>query len=770
MRKLIVTRGLPGSGKSYTLGQLGLTDLTLSLDAIRLMIASPILSADGRMTIPQEHNEVAWGKAYELLGHRMARGETLVVDATHPAKADFNRYIELAKLHRYHIACLDFSEVPADVSSWQNDGRDNHRHVSEHVINRISQAMAAGGVPEGIHRIMVRSNRSHLSQTKDWLSVPTLELDDYKAVVHIGDLQGCHTVLMDALGSESLRDDTFYIFIGDACDRGDENGLILRWLIDHAIGKPNVRFLWGNHEDHLHREALGLESVSREFSEKTLPQLKDAGITRGELNAFCDSLDDIILYSYGKQKVMATHAGLSTVPCEPWMVSSRQCAHGTGRYEDDVDGQFERYAPPGWTQVHGHRNYGHREIIATEKSINLEDSVEHGGNLRIATLNQNGWMPYSVPNRIFRSFRDRSHRKMSIIPSWMAPGTTSATTMDPILRQAMIDHPEVRCKAAHAEYPHVVSFNFSKKAFFEKSWDEVSVKARGLFVNECTGSIVSRSYDKFYNIQEPNRPEMTLEGLKSSIKFPITAYLKENGFLGILGYDNETKHIFPSSKGTAEGEFAGYFKDLLNTTLSQVMLEKVRRFLRDTESTATFEVIDIERDPHIVDYPHSKLVLLDIIQRTTSFNKLPYDMLTRVSKEFGLEVKQRAITFRSWQEFDGWHKRASRDMTKRFEGYVFEDASGYQFKFKTPWYSFWKLCRGMTEAIVRERQPGGKPAKGLDPQFLAHRGLDFTANLAVEFKEWAVRQPTEELSQGIIHLRNAFESGIDFSPHSTLKL
>jgi len=89
MRNLIVTRGLPGSGKSHTLASLGLADLTLGADAIRLLLASPVLLPSGRMAIPAENDRRVWAKIHEITGQRMARGETLVVDATHPAASDF---------------------------------------------------------------------------------------------------------------------------------------------------------------------------------------------------------------------------------------------------------------------------------------------------------------------------------------------------------------------------------------------------------------------------------------------------------------------------------------------------------------------------------------------------------------------------------------------------------------------------------------------------------------------------------------------------------
>ena len=121
-----------------------------------------------------------------------------------------------------------------------------------------------------------------------------------------------------------------------------------------------------------------------------------------------------------------------------------------------------------------------------------------------------------------------------------------------------------------------------------------------------------------------------------------------------------------------------------------------------------------------------------------------------------MEVKQRAFSLPDWRAFEAWHRRHSRDFSRQIEGYVIEDASGFQFKFKTPWYAFWKLCRGMKEAVVRERE-GGKPSRGLDPQFLESRGLGFCAPLAEAFRAWCREQDTGTLKGSIISLRNAFE-------------
>ena len=83
MRLLLVTRGIPGSGKSTFLAEQGLDNYTLSPDAIRLMLASPQLMIDGQTTMPSRQDAMVWRLLHEMLEQRMTRGETTVVDATH---------------------------------------------------------------------------------------------------------------------------------------------------------------------------------------------------------------------------------------------------------------------------------------------------------------------------------------------------------------------------------------------------------------------------------------------------------------------------------------------------------------------------------------------------------------------------------------------------------------------------------------------------------------------------------------------------------------
>lgn len=189
--------------------------------------------------------------------------------------------------------------------------------------------------------------------------------------------------------------------------------------------------------------------------------------------------------------------------------------------------------------------------------------------------------------------------------------------------------------------------------------------------------------------------------------FPVAAYVKENGYLGNVGFDAETQSLFIASKATPDGDFADWFREIFESTVAPAQQERIRRWLRDNEASMVFEVIDPVRDPHMIDYDRAKLVLLDIFHRSATPEKLDYDHLQAVGESFGLEVKRRAMLLPTPQAFAGWYSKVTSDLSWRFqgkediEGMVIEDAAGYQTKVKLPHYAFWKRMRSAKERLAK---------------------------------------------------------------------
>ena len=240
----------------------------------------------------------------------------------------------------------------------------------------------------------------------------------------------------------------------------------------------------------------------------------------------------------------------------------------------------------------------------------------------------------------------------------------------------------------------ISSFNFSNKCFFDKAWNSTNIKARGLFVKD--NEVIARSYNKFFNIGE--RPETEMDSLRENLVFPVCAYVKSNGFLAMISADpTEDGKLFIASKSTNEGDFAGYIRDVLDKTLTTAQQAEFADYLRKNGCTAVFECIDPIHDPHIVEYTHPHLVLLDLVYNDFDYSHAGYYTLIDVAGHFGFYCKVLSKVIADWQEFeafiDKWAARAY------IEGIVYEDADGFMVKYKTPWYKNWKQARGVLQQV-----------------------------------------------------------------------
>lgn len=249
--------------------------------------------------------------------------------------------------------------------------------------------------------------------------------------------------------------------------------------------------------------------------------------------------------------------------------------------------------------------------------------------------------------------------------------------------------------------------------------------------------VVARGYEKFFNINE--RRETELEHLMVKFKDKITCYKKENGFLGILSYVNN--ELFFASKSTNEGEFAQYFKNIYDkSNINKLELEK---YLKNNDVSLTFEVIDVENDPHIIEYDKSKIILLDIIHNDYEFKKEPYEKVQELSKLINCECKSIYVEFDNVRDFHKWYLESTNedDMSKEdIEGVVIE-SSGIMTKLKFPYYNFWKYMRRIKEQVLH------RSSVKLSSLYNA------TSNY---FYSWLKKQSEDTLKKDIITLRKMF--------------
>ncbi|KCV68102.1 hypothetical protein H696_05354 [Fonticula alba] len=306
--------------------------------------------------------------------------------------------------------------------------------------------------------------------------------------------------------------------------------------------------------------------------------------------------------------------------------------------------------------------------------------------------------------------------------------------------------------------------------------------------------VAGRGYAKFFYENEARVPFMRTAALEARLRFPCRVFEKANGFLGVSfavsrpvdaaglasvaeleaadralaraagqaplvadGADaqppEEPFFLETTSKSTTVGPFAERFRELLHRALLRAgrSLAEYTRQLAALGCSAVFEVVDPQRDPHIIDYEtdayaaaglsEGHVVLLDLIGNSLgewAGLRPGFDATRRFGETFGLRVKAPLATLHTWPEYVAFSRRAAEDYGLRvalapgaglrpgcldpgsdaaaargleapIEGFVLEDAAGFMVKVKSRYYVAWKRARDLLQAGCGD---GGGVARG----------------------------------------------------------
>ena len=725
MRILTLFRGAPASGKSTFIKDNNIEQYALSADNIRLLLQSPIMTSEGKYGVSQKNDKKVWELLFDILEQRMIRGEFVVVDATNSKTVELNRYKSMAETYRYRIICVDMTDIPIEVCKERNQNRKpDYKIIPDFVIDNMYARFESQKIPSGVKTIKPE-------EFWDTITYSHLDFSKYKKIHHIGDLHGCNTVLQEYLQSE-LKENELYIFVGDYVDRGIENAELLNFLFT-IMDKPNVIFLQGNHERHIFDYANDIPTKSKEFEQVTKKELNKIQIDKKKLRILYRKLRQLVYYTYNGKVVVVTHGGVSAMPDRFEFLATEQLIKGVGEYKDMevVNAQFLNSTPDNHYQIHGHRNVSGASIQVNERCYCLEGRVEFGGYLRVVTLDSKGFETIEVKNNVFRAIEEEIKPVQSeeVIVSNME------------LIQKLRENRYIR----ESKFGHISSFNFTKDAFYKKIWDDQTMRARGLFFNVENGEIIAKSFLKFFNINE--RENTKLDNLKNVFQFPVTAWVKYNGFLGLVGYDSARDTLLISSKSNPNSEFAGYFKDIFNHTLDENQQLEIKKYIKEQKSTLVFEVIDSTNDPHMIKYNFPHLVLLEIVENNINEHKVKsYEELQLFSNKYNIPLKVKAKVLDNWREFYQWYEEVTADDYKYnnqyIEGFVLEDSVGFMTKVKLQYYGFWKHMRSVKDDVSKNGYT--KYTSSL------------TTPLANEFYGWLRQQTREVLRKDIITLREMF--------------
>ena len=637
MRILVLMRGIPASGKSTWIANMGLSEYTLSADSLRLMASSPVLLPKSKNAIDLESTEFAksqtldslaliginqqndkqvWKLLFTLLEMRLKQGDFTIIDATHTSIKALRAYETLANTYRYRLIVIDFSHIPLEVALQRNACR-GYKSVPVDILESMYKTLQDSLTLPSRYLVLKADEIAPLQDKtcQSMLHFNPINLNTYTQIHHIGDIHGCFETflnyliythsspysLQDALHileqsqfapqicARFLNPKAYYIFLGDYIDRGVQNAQVVRFLLG-IMDLPNVCLLEGNHERWLYKwgkEELG----ANEFSTFTLKNLEQGGISSKDTHRLYSKLRQCAYYTFDEKIILCTHGGLPTLPNNLLLVATKQLIYGSGGYEDmqECAKSFALSTASNTYQVFGHRNREKHPMRVYERNFALEGGVEFGGALRIAVLTKTP-LPYRYATKAQNSKLMAQSPLMGVIrhtdnfTQIYMQNKHGSQELNALHQSrsifALLQKLRASVLIKEREFGELSSFNFTKEAFFSKQWNSLTCKARGLFIDTYNFRICARSYDKFFNYKE--REETCDEALKEKLTYPLNVFVKENGFLGIVSAKNandslklESK-LFITSKSDPTSPYAHIMRNLIAESLRKTAQDSIQ--------------------------------------------------------------------------------------------------------------------------------------------------------------------------------------------------
>lgn len=281
-------------------------------------------------------------------------------------------------------------------------------------------------------------------------------------------------------------------------------------------------------------------------------------------------------------------------------------------------------------------------------------------------------------------------------------GDLNAVTLDSIapreaFEQAVADGWVNR--SVHPDQPYEI-WNYSKRAQFDRHWDQITRVSRGLITNIETGEIVARPFPKFFNAGEDDAPIPLHE--------PVVVTEKVDGSLGIV-YTLTNGELAVATRGSFASDQAQH--------ATGVLRQRYANFNPPSEWTFLFEILYPE-NRIVVDYGGlDDLVLLGAVDKSTG-RSVPL----AEAAEYWTGPVVSVHPFRSFGE-------VSRDgISENHEGFVVHfQESDLRLKVKSDWY--FKMHRLFTQTSARTIWEN--LVEGLDVESVFE-------DLPSEFRDWAI--------------------------------
>lgn len=423
---LYIMQGAPGSGKSTFIVDNDLERYTVRMDDLRRAINSDTVLTDMKTGVTEDamdwsgrNSALAFSMAEEIVSYRMRLGETIILDGINCNRKTIGRILHTAVENRYQVRFVDMQKhTTLEEALKRNAKRPSNRKVPDNVVRSAWDSCNGFKVQSGNGEARIDSEEMLSDRI-----IPIADADGWSSVNVIGDVQGCWNALRKAFvasGSDNpeygLDSSQLYVFTGDLLDRGPANDKVYEWLTRHCHDH-NVVLVMGNHDSYFRYYASEQYEDSLPYKTKiSIRQIRDSmsGSARDKLlrkssRRVYNSFRKCFIFRRNGRLFLATHGGIDSDVVNAnlqddglgmgyWSQSYFYYGSGSvssgGDYAIDIDAMIHRknQANPDNRifQIHGHRNEHHVGKYDYDDVWNLENAVEAGGALRMATIDKLG--------------------------------------------------------------------------------------------------------------------------------------------------------------------------------------------------------------------------------------------------------------------------------------------------------------------------------------------------------------------------------------------
>lgn len=691
MKKMILLKGAPGSGKSTLIDRLNLNPYTLGYDMFRELFAVtvPVTDDDAASLVVGAQIERQIVQATrDAVENRLKLGALIIIDATNVTVADQKVWRDLGYKYGYQVGLVDVQNNVTDAELLHRNALRGDQRVVDEVVLKKAQQSRESGVAQGIHQIKTATELESLGL------VAERDFNHFDKVVVIGDVHSCADTLKEAIAAHGDLDDSSiaWVFLGDLFDRGPDPLGVFE-LLAPRVKQANIFLIEGNHELNLRRVLTNTASKgSYRDSRITRDQLLAAGYMAADQLSFLEHFVPFLGFTMAGQHFFASHGGVQVDKLPHYVAPGS----GVGIYHvrDVPDYYFTYGAAPrekSWNrqteyghdgnvlascdvvQFHGHRNgsrtQGPQPMNVASNVWNLESSVETGGKLSVAVIGAEGQV---------RGFQyDGPPVDRAVIKPNLAAIPLSAR---------LAADEGIRAKAIG---DGIIAYNFTREVFQKGQWNPETTAARGLFLRDDT--VVARGYEKFFNIGE--RHGYTKDEVVEHFELPVRVSEKANGFLMIVAAV-DGRLVYYTKGGPTPFAMAG--QELFEHMFDSERRQKFAGLLSRTNVSVTFEVI-LENDPHLTTIVGEDIVFLDVINNSIDFAFRPeLEQAVQAILNIRRVPSIMATTGEQLSELIDYYQHEIM-----FEGAVFKDATGRMTKIKSDYYSAAKAIRGPLTRVLR---------------------------------------------------------------------